>query len=261
MKTLAAERFVAHGVRIAVTSDSEDLLRKAAPFLPPVRSVVPEGRVERRFHLSQQNETDGPPVFSLDAAGRPISASPDLRKVLSALEWEVHLFLAHRAKDRIFVHAGVVEWRRKAIVVPGRSFSGKSTLIAALVRAGCPYLSDEYAILDSTGLCHAHPRHLSLRVDGRVEQRTAEELGGHTRYEPLTVGSVIVTRYRSGATWQPSRLSSGETVMSLFQHTIAARSRSREALAALRASTIAAEAYRGVRGEVSEMVEAILSRS
>jgi len=71
---------------------------------------------------------------------------------------------------------------------------------------------------------------------------------------------VLVTRYCHGATWQPSPLSSGQTVMALFQHTLAARTRTSEALAVLRASTVGIEAWRGVRGDVSEFVGAILSR-
>jgi hypothetical protein len=258
MKVRAAERFAAHGVALAVTSNSEALLQRAEPFLPPLRSPLSRGRVRRLFQLSEKTAPDGHTLFSLDVGG-PVVSSPDVHKVLRALEWELHSFLAQTARDRIFVHAGVVEWQQKAIVVPGRSFSGKSTLIAALVRAGCAYLSDEYAILDARGSCHAHPRRISLRVNGRIEQKTAEELGGRTRYEPLPLGSVLVTRYHQGASWQPSRLSSGQTVLALFQHTLAARTRTHEVLTTLRASTVGIEAWRGVRGDVSEFVDAILS--
>jgi hypothetical protein len=261
MTAANTERFVAHGVALAVTSHSAALLQQAEPYLPPVRSPLPEGRVQRVFSLSETRSPDGRPVFSLRAGGRPIVSSPGVRRVLSALEWEVHLCLAERARDRIFVHAGVVEWKRKAIVVPGRSFSGKSTVVAAFVRAGCAYLSDEYAIFDPAGTCHPHPRRLSLRVDGRVEQRTAEDLGGRTHYEPLPVGCVLVTRYQRDARWQPSALSTGETVMALFEHTLAARSRAAEALAVLHACAIGVDTWHGARGDVAEFVEAILSRS
>ena len=57
-----------------------------------------------------------------------------------------------------------------------------ATLVAELVKAGCGYLSDEYAVLDSHGACHAYPRRLSLRMAGRIETRTAEELGGRKAY-------------------------------------------------------------------------------
>ena len=94
---------------------------------------------------------------------------------------------------------------------------------------------------------------------GGLEKRTAEELGGHTRCEPLPVGFVVVTWYREGAVWQPSRLSSGEAAMALLQNTVAIRARTREALAVLRASTAAADAVEGVRGDAAEFVNALLS--
>ncbi len=241
-----------------MTSDSATLLDEAEPFLPPLRTSMPEGRVHAAFHLSSGDGEDGERLFSLRRAGRMLAASKHVRRIFAVLEWEVNLLVAERARDRIFVHAGVVEWRGKAIVVPGRSFSGKSTLVAALVQAGCAYLSDEYAILDSGGACHAHPRSLSLRVAGGIEKRTAEELGGRTRREPLPVGCVIVTRYRQGATWQPSRLSAGEAVMALLQNTVAARQRRREVLMVLRESMAGAEALEGERGEAADLVHALL---
>jgi predicted ATPase len=44
--------------------------------------------------------------------------------------------VATEAPRRVFVHAGVVGWKGQAILVPGRSYSGKTTLIAALMKAG-----------------------------------------------------------------------------------------------------------------------------
>ena len=142
------------------------------------------------FHL-RSSRTGDSDLCSLSDGDQPVASSKNSHPVFNALEWEIHRFLAERAPDRIFVHAGVVEWQGKAIVVPGQSFSGKSTLVAAFVRAGCRYLSDEYAILDSEGLCHAHPRDLSLRIEGRVERKPIGELGGRTGHE----------RCRSVASW------------------------------------------------------------
>ena len=56
------------------------------------------------------------------------------------------------AVDRVFLHAGVVGWRGKAIIIPADSFKGKSTLVAELVRNGATYFSDEFAVVDANGL-------------------------------------------------------------------------------------------------------------
>ena len=64
----------------------------------------------------------------------------------------------------MFVHAGVVAVDGRALLLPGGSFTGKTTLVAALLRAGAQYGSDEYAVLDEAGLVlPAYPRPLSIR--------------------------------------------------------------------------------------------------
>jgi hypothetical protein len=66
--------------------------------------------------------------------------------------------VAENARRWIFVHAGVVAWRGQAIVIPGATQSGKTSLVAALVRAGAEYFSDEYAVFDARGRVHPLPR-------------------------------------------------------------------------------------------------------
>lgn len=253
-----AVRFVSHGVAIGLTSDDPSTLEAAVPFLPPLRSAGQDGRADRLFRFSIAHE-EGKAVHSLHAGHRLLASSPHLIRVMSVLEWEVNLLVAQRARDRIFVHAGAVEWQGRAILIPGRSFSGKSTLVAELVHAGCGYLSDEYAILDSAGRCHAYPRALSLRRAGSAEKVSAEALGGRTQHEPLAVGTVVVTRFRRGATWKPRPITAGETVMALLENTVVARARAREALAALSAATADAAGFDGVRGDAAQVARELLA--
>ena len=102
--------------------------------------------------------------------------------VLSDLE----LWIAEFARKRVFVHAGCVAVDGQAIVLPGRSMSGKSSLTAALVHAGADYYSDEYAVLDNQGLVRPYPRKPAIRPyqgvpAGRVD---VEELGGRVGRGP-----------------------------------------------------------------------------
>jgi len=46
--------------------------------------------------------------------------------LLDQFESHLQLTIAEYAPRRVFVHAGVVEWKGQAIVIPGMSFSGKS---------------------------------------------------------------------------------------------------------------------------------------
>jgi serine kinase of HPr protein (carbohydrate metabolism regulator) len=182
--------------------------------------------------------------------------------VFEALESDLRLFVAELAKHRVFVHAGVVGWKGKAIVIPGRSYSGKSTLVAELVRAGATYYSDEYAVLDSRGRVHPFSKPLELREEGQYRQKkiTAAELGGESGRKPLPVGLVLMTQFKSGARWRPRKLTAGKGVLEMLFNTVSARRSPARALATLQRVAAQAEVLKGVRGDARKVVPAVLER-
>ena len=93
---------------------------------------------------------------------------------------DLELWVAGHTQRAVFVHAGCVVAGARAILIPGYSRSGKTSLTAALVRAGALYYSDEFAVLDHRGLVRPYPRSLSVRTaDGARTQRVpARALGG-----------------------------------------------------------------------------------
>ncbi|HSK08261.1 MAG TPA: hypothetical protein VK911_01695 [Vicinamibacterales bacterium] len=192
-----------------------------------------------------------------------LARSHRLRDVLDALEGDLALGVAAAATPWLFVHAGVVEWQGRAIVLPGRSFSGKTTLVAALVRQGAAYLSDEYAVFDARGHVHPFARPLALRTAGgsRGEKLPVEALGGRAGSGPLPVGLVALARYRRAASWNPRELSRGQGVLALFANTVPARSRPADALAMLRGAVATASVVAGFRGEASETATPLLFRA
>jgi hypothetical protein len=124
------------------------------------------------------------------------------------------------------VHAGVVGWKGGAIVLPAKSFQGKTTLVAELVRNGATYLSDEYAIFDENGLVHPFPRLLAVRgIEGEYIQTdvSVDELGGTFTHGPLPVKLIVCTEFREGAVWKPELLSKGLGVIEMVPHTIPIR--------------------------------------
>src|SRR4029453_362784 len=86
-----------------------------------------------------------------------------LQAALQAFEADVQIYVPEMAPERVFVHAGVVGYRGRGILLPGRSFAGKSILVRELVRAGAPDYSDGAAILGSAGAVHPSPRPLTIR--------------------------------------------------------------------------------------------------
>ena len=52
-----------------------------------------------------------------------VARTPDLHTLVDTLETDIRFYIAEYAKRRVFVHAGVVSWKGRAILIPGRSFS------------------------------------------------------------------------------------------------------------------------------------------
>jgi hypothetical protein len=259
----AGVSFVSYGRRIGVRTNDPAVLPRIESLLPPGWRRSPSSVVGRlysvfvggagaragvrRFHLAYAN------TFRM-------ARTVDLDVALAAFESDMRLYIAERARRRVFVHAGVVAWRGRAIVIPGRSFSGKSRLVAALVRAGATYYSDEYAVFDDRGRVHPFPSPLSLRgEDGAPATRHApESLGAAVGTAPLPVGLVAVSQYRSGARWRPRRLTPGQGVLALLANTVPARERPAAALVALQRALASAPVLKGPRGEASEVAGMLL---
>jgi hypothetical protein len=169
------------------------------------------------------------------------------------------MLVALEAPEFVFVHAGAVAHRGRGIVVPGDSFAGKTSLVAALVRAGAEYCSDEYAVLDTRGRLHPFAKPLSLRERVYQTDHTVESLGGRTAEEPVPVGMVVLTRFEPGAVWRPRRLSSGEAVLGLLSHTVPAQTRPAHVMPTLTRACAAALALAGERGEADDVAHSLLS--
>jgi hypothetical protein len=116
------------------------------------------------FSLRQSPASTGEHTYTISAGKKTLAVTDNLPEAVAVFQSHLHEAVARRAREWIFVHAGVVGWQGKAILVPGRSRSGKSTLVMALVDAGATYYSDEYAVLDKEGRVHPFTRVPQLRA-------------------------------------------------------------------------------------------------
>jgi len=157
------------------------------------------------------------------------------------------------------VHAGAVVLNGRALLIPGSSHAGKSSLVAELLRRGAAHLSDEYALVDGTGLIHAYPRPLLLR-NGRPKQSLVlpGDLKADFHLQPVQVGWIVAVDYAPDAPWEIKRISQGEAVMLLLSNTPHEMGQSPEMVELFTRSVAAAECYAGLRGEVAEAAERIL---
>jgi hypothetical protein len=245
--------FEAFGVRVAVTVPA-DVLSRLGAALPPARQECDPADAEVSFELVAA--ADGTAVIR---DGEPFTDGVPLDTALEVLEREVRTEVALRAPDQIFVHAGAVAHQGRGLVLPGASFTGKSTLVAALVRAGATYYSDEYAVLDQEGRVHPYARRLAIRGENGVARlHDASDLGGAVGHLPVPVAAIAVTTYREGSGWDAASMSHGEAVLALLENTVPARTRPQESLRAATRAVDGAKLQRGERGDADRTAALLL---
>ena len=255
--------FSAFGVRIGVRVSTENLLGPLVSRFPLGWKPGNSRTVERLYSVIGGSVGPRPSVrrFSfLYGDTQQLARTVNPEDLFEALEADMDFYLAQAARQGLFVHAGVVAWKGRAIVIPGRSQSGKTTLVKAFLQAGASFYSDEYAVFDGRGRVYPYPRRLSVRADGsdQTSRLSAESLGFEIGAEPLPVGLVTLTRYKAGAPWKPNALSPGRGTLGLLANAFAARNRPEQALATLGRVARQAPVLSGNRGEASETVASIL---
>src|SRR5262245_100418 len=137
-----------YGVRIGVRANTPEALERLRPLLPHGWKYTDRPTVDMVFSFIGAAPPTRPGVRSFNVLyvdSLRIARSHEMNDVVKAFEQNLQIWGASMAPRLAFVHAGVVGWRGKAIVIPGFSHSGKSTLTAALVRAGATDWSDKSA--------------------------------------------------------------------------------------------------------------------
>ncbi|GAC1362055.1 MAG: hypothetical protein NVSMB32_01960 [Actinomycetota bacterium] len=254
--------FVNHGVRFGVQIIGDPSIGQAvASTLPPGSRKPIASSYDHLFRLSGSapGEGTGPATYRLCRGDALEAEAPDLDGIIQELASRIDFDIACSARRGLFVHAGVVAWQGRTILVPGRSFSGKSTLVWALTRSGATYWSDEYAILDPRGRVHPWPRPLSLRTMERTWQSLSLKSSlSYPGTAGLPVGLVVATRYRRGAHWRPRPMSAAEGVITLLDNTVSARARPRSVLNTLRLAVGGASVIESDRGHAERVAALIL---
>lgn len=248
--------FESYGIEVRVCANTEELLDRARPFLPPGYRPCEAAPTQHRLGILE--EEDG--TYSLYDDKVRFSEGQALELSLVVLDGQIRGYVALNSPDKTFIHAGAVAHEGRTMIFPGHSFSGKTTLVAALVRAGAVYYSDEFAVFDAEGLLHPYAKPLSLRADPATAQveHPVEELGGVAATEPLPLSLAVITYYEPGAEWRPKRISSGAAALGLLSNTVTARSRPDVAMRAITRALEGAVALEGPRGPADAVAEQLL---
>lgn len=180
----------------------------------------------------------------------------------SAREWlrfASHHELAAHNPSVVFVHAATLSAGGRLLVLPGRSWTGKSTLAKALVERGLTYYSDEYAVFDDKGLVHSFPKSLAFRPAPLKEVfYPAGDLGWNADLPPAPPSFILFADYEEGAVWAPDPLSKGEGLMRLLHNTVSVRVNPERAMEYLKRGAEKATFYRSSRGDAGETADAII---
>jgi len=118
------------------------------------------------------------------------------------------------------VHSGAVQWNGRALLLPGATHSGKSSLVAELLRRGATCFSDEFALIDTEGRVHPYPRPLLLRDGGpRQFPLLPEELNASFADAPAPIGWILALEYQSAESWNIAPVPQGFALMTLLRNT------------------------------------------
>lgn len=216
--------------------------------------------------LVRIDSTDGAPDLVVHVDGdaelpdevRLTGNEEDLGTGWTRVESVLGLFAAEHLRGRVAIHAGVVRWRDRLLILPGPSFAGKSTLCLALAEAGADVLSDEYALVTpATGEAVGWHRPIHRRrPEGPTERVPIERSAS----EPAPVALVAALRYDPQQPPSVVEISAADAAEILLQNTVSAHRSPGEAFAAATAVARQAKAISGTRSEAAAAARDLLDR-
>ncbi len=252
-----------YGRRIQIETDAgvdvNDVLEALNDRLPPFAESRRADAPDRIYHVLPLGTGSG---YRALVNRESLAIASTLAGIADEVATDLQTFLAITTPDRTFVHAGVVSLHGRAIVLPGESGSGKSTLVAALIRAGATYASDEFAVLDGAGRVYPYARPLTLRRPGRADEHVRPRTWrARTARDAMPVGLVLFAAFHPDGAFDPRRVSRSSAMLRLLNHCPGARERPAATMASLRALVAVAPAWTSKRGETDAVVQALLTNA
>lgn len=160
----------------------------------------------------------------------------DPSELLFQIDRDLILTLQEARPELLFLHAAVLEFRGRAVLISGDSGAGKSTTAWALLQSGFGYLSDELAPVElERRQVHAYPRALGLKSPPPQPYRLPADalhgshgfhvpnaaLPGGTVQGPLAVAAVLFVNYRPERPAPALRpLGAAEGTLRLYRQTL-----------------------------------------
>jgi hypothetical protein len=166
----------------------------------------------------------------------PVMSQADFAEFLLG---KVTYCLLDKSRDGVTLHAGVLAWKGRGILVPGAIGAGKTTFTAWLASQGLDFLTDEMVwVPTGTDMLHAFPRPLNVKKpalpvvqtfldfeknQGQIVSNSQVNLilpaalhpGNVLSIPPLNL--ILFPHYQSDAIPHVERLSSAQAALGLAQ--------------------------------------------
>jgi hypothetical protein len=253
------------GVKICFSSNNKvfiNQLKKRMPEIVPIPWLeMPGSEFAHDFSVIKDSKSEK--NFELYREAEFVLKKTSAKELLEYLESQIRSVIAEYAQDFIFLHAGVVSWKGKGIIIPGKTLSGKTTLVSELIKRDCEYLSDEFAVIDKNGYVHPFPKKLSVRgIIGEYKQvdLPVSKFGGKTSQAPVPIGFMLLTEYKKEKRKPRIRIeSAGEGVMAGVANSISVRQNPKFVLEVLSVVANRAVILKGKRGDAGDFAEFLLN--
>lgn len=210
--------------------------------------------------------------------GRRVQSAPSYTDLLDYFFATVHQDALEGNERFVAVHASAASWRGRGLVFPAPMDSGKTTLVAGLVRAGFDYLTDEAALFDAeTAELHPFPKVLwmeasTVRSLPGLQRRLSPEYRRLSRARsyvrpqdlrpgavggPCRLGFVIAPSFRGGTETRLRPMTRAEALMVLVRNAFNFRRFGKMGLSVLREAIRDAECYTLTMGDLDSAVRVV----
>lgn len=258
MSTLEKHIFGIQALELSIRVECDsiemrDLLNRY--LLPPfVRCDVPADAAQ--IALEMIEEKGG---FAICINAQRISSAIDSGGAALAAVKALDDAVVANLRNLRAVHAGAVSLKGKALLIPGSTHAGKSSLVAELIRRGGELLSDEYALVDEEGRIHSYPRPMLLR-NGSPQQSLVlpQDLNASFAHRPVPARWIMALDYDPQTGWNIKEISQGEAVMLLLCNTPHEMEQSPQMISYFSRLAAQVVCYSGTRGDVADAADRVL---
>ncbi len=251
--------FESYGARVRLSSNErstlDGLVAVARVSLLGRVTEVDGGEPDIVFELNRLDNGD----IMLVQDGTELGASDSELKAYRFFDSILRVSVGEHAPGLVFLHAGAVGWKGKSIIMPAESFQGKSTLVTELVRAGCEYYSDDFAVLDENAYLRPFPRKISRRTeDFKTYELSIDDIGGKTGTAAIEPGVVLLTAFQEDAEFAPIFETPGTGVLKLIPFTLSIRKQPDFAMGVLHKLSSRAIIISSLRGSAERFARTLL---